>query len=124
MNEDPKGRRAYGRGPADDAVLGERNSTTSAPIKVLCVMILLFTPFSTSKASGVDLTTLYRTLRFGNEAFVTWYDKMVADLPSVMQRVLLPLSDAADENERQKHHEMIGTTNRSPSVWCSCMLPL
>jgi serine/threonine-protein phosphatase 2A activator len=47
--------------------------------------------------------------RFGNEAFVTWYDKMAADLPSVLQRALLPLPEAAsaDDNETQRHTQMI-----------------
>jgi hypothetical protein len=47
-------------------------------------------------------------LRFGNEAFVTWYDKMVSDLPSVMQHTLLPQPESADESEKQRHAQMIG----------------
>jgi hypothetical protein len=57
--------------------------------------------------------------RFGNEAFVTWYDKMVADLPYVMQRALLPLPETgADDGAKQRHALMIGTrtTIGSPSA--------
>lgn len=46
-------------------------------------------------------------VRFGNEAFVTWYDKVSAELSDVIERTLLPFTKNTDE-EKKQHREMIG----------------
>jgi len=81
--------------------LSSHAQNVSAMVEVLRVM-----------QSWIDeVPPLPHRSRFGNEAFVTWFDKAAERLPALLQRVLFPPPHDArsvTDGEKQRHGEMIG----------------